>query len=110
MAVKSGSDFNDAYNGSIGNDGETRSSESMGSCGPWGKLSPKSDGVRTRTSDDGEHTLIGHGNSNRETFDQDHLHFYNDKSTGERTVEDKASGEKYISEQFADAVKNFMGW
>jgi hypothetical protein len=42
--------------------------------------------------------------------DSNHLHYYYDPETGERSVKDKSSGDIYVSEKIGDALRNFMGW
>jgi hypothetical protein len=110
MAAKSGSDFNSHYDGSTGSDGETRSSESMKECGPWKPWSDKSDGARFRTNVAEDHTLMAHGDATSKTRDEDHIHFYTNKSTGDKCAKDKETGTVYVSEQLGNAVHNFMGW
>ncbi len=110
MTFKSGEDFNSHYEGSIGTDGVVRESESKSGYGPWEKWTDKSDGVRLRTSCNGEDTLLAKGQASSSERDENHLHFYEDDKTGERVAKNKATGTEYISEQIGNGIRNFMGW
>jgi hypothetical protein len=111
MSILSGDELNERMEGSTSaSTGETYGSSSMSRCGPWEGWSDKSDGVRLNTSTSGDHTLMAHGKASNRTRDTDHLHFYQNKETGDREVKDKETGTVYISEQIGNAVRNFMGW
>lgn len=110
MTVKSGSDFDSHYNGSTGSDGQTRDT-----AGGWNDRPSDTDSIKIRSSKDGNHELVGRGDASNREFDNNHIHYFNDSQTGERGASVKKDGEsgpgdKYISENFFEAVTSFMGW
>jgi hypothetical protein len=113
MAVKSGSDFNDAYNGSTGTDGETRSSEVNTD---WHKTGD------TWFRDKGDGNEYMSKSDSSKGRDRDHIHFHpnsNDDNRGHTvTKEHTASdGSKYGAkadynspgDTLFDGIKNFLG-
>jgi hypothetical protein len=111
MAVKSGSDFNDSYNGSTGADGVVRDSNWEG----W------SDGetVSLNHAKDGHGSMFAKGSSSNGSKSANHLHIYDnppegdqhhksDYPEGQRLAEDKQT--KDIYDKIGDGVRNFMGW
>jgi hypothetical protein len=110
MTVKSGSDFNDSYNGSTGSDGEVRESNWEG----W------SDGdyVSINNAKDGHGSLLARGNSSNSSKSADHLHYYNNPEVGDkhhkpefevgtRLAEDKQT--KDIYDNIGDGIRYFLG-
>jgi hypothetical protein len=111
MAALNGDEVNERMEGSTSAiTGETHSGESKSGYGPWNPWTAKSDGVRTRTSCDGEDTLMSKGQATNSERDSNHLHFYEDDKTGERVAKDKATQTEYISEKIGNGIRNFMGW
>jgi hypothetical protein len=74
MAVKSGSDFDDAYNGSTGSDGNQRTSDGYTKCGD------------TYVKHDGRDTYLSKKDGGVNGRSDDHAHYYNDSKTGKREV------------------------
>ena len=69
MPVKSGSDFNDHYNGSTGSDGETRESNWHG----WSD----GDTVSINHAKDGHGSMLAKGGeTSNTTKSSDHIHYY----------------------------------
>jgi hypothetical protein len=79
-------------------------------------------GVRLRTTEDGDHTLLAKADSGSNGTSDNHLHYFTHNETGERVVSAKSDGQRtpvdtdesgepvYISEKLGNAVRNFMGW
>ncbi len=98
MAKKSGKAFSKHYNGSTGTDGRVRTSDGYTRSG---------DTYFKPDGNTGEYVSKQH---NRNGRSRDHLHYYTDNQTGERTVKNKTTGQRYISDSFAEAFRNFIGW
>lgn len=121
MSYKSGSDFEDHYNGStsaitgetVGSDGETRVSSG------WHKTGETS----FKTLSNGSELISKQDSKNGRQ--NDHIHYYNNTESGEReckvtkpgydaetgsTFKDKSCNDDHLASNLFEGVKNFLGF
>jgi hypothetical protein len=95
VAVKSGSDFDEHYNGSTGSNGETRNSESKES--NWQGWS-KGDTVSVNHAQDGHGSMLAKGSSSNNSKSESHLHYFDNPAPGDKHhKEGYQTGERLVS-------------